>query len=178
VNPLPLIVLLGLAPALTLAGEAHHGHEHAAHTHGVAKLEIAIDGPTVTLHLEAPQEALLGFEHAPRSAQERTAAEALLKALASGGELFAPTAAAGCAQKSSGIAAPVLQAAPGKARAEEHRDVDADYVFTCKQPNQLTGLEARLFDKFPRLKRLEAQVAGPRGQKAMKLTGKMRFLSW
>lgn len=187
-KPLPLIVLLGLAPALTLAGEAHHGHEHgahkhathshAAHTHGVAKLEIAIDGNAVTLYLESPQEALLGFEHAPRNAKERAAAETLLKALASGGALFVPTAAAGCVQKSAAIAAPALQAAPGKAQAGEHSNVDADYVFTCNQPDQLTGLEARLFDTFPRLKRLEAQVAGPRGQKAVKLTGKMRFLSW
>lgn len=169
-----------LSPAFPAHSHDHghdHGPTHAAHTHGVAKLEIAVDGPRLNIHLESPQEALLGFEHPPRNAKEKAAAETLMKTLGNGGDLFVLTVAAGCTPSSSAIEAAALQPA-AKGKAEEHSDIDADYVYTCTHPDKLTGLEARLFDRFPRLKRLEAQVAGPRGQKAVKLTGKMRFLSW
>jgi hypothetical protein len=42
----------------------------------------------------------------------------------------------------------------------------------------LRDLEVNLFDPFPGLKRLNVEVAGPKGQKAAQLGPKQRKVSW
>jgi hypothetical protein len=163
-----LAILVFSAPVLA--------HEHHAHVHGVAKLEIAVEGGSLSLHLESPLEGVLGFEHAPGNDQERAAVAAMRKKLADGGKLFAPTTAAQCTLKSVQVEAPTLDAKP--VAGEEHGDLDADFLFTCAQPARLTGVEVRLFQAFPKMHRVDAQVVSGKGQSAMRLSSKMRFLSW
>ena len=63
-------VLLALPFALLpLAAMAHdHDHDHAehaslgAHEHGVAQLNVALDGNTLEIELESPAMNLVGFE--------------------------------------------------------------------------------------------------------------------
>ena len=179
--------LLPVALVWLIAASAHaqhdhkndHGHQHA-HVHGVAKLEIAVDGGNLSLRLESPLEGLLGFEHAPRNDQERAAAAEMRRKLADAGKLFAPTTAAQCSLKSARIDAPTLDAKPAAAakQTNAHADLDADFLFACAQPARLTGIDVRLFQAFPNLRRVEAQVVSAKGQKAVRLSSKMRFLSW
>jgi hypothetical protein len=164
---------------ITTPAFAQHGHDHHAHQHGVAKLEVAVDGANLSLHLESPLEGLLGFEHAPRSDQERATVAEMRRKLADAGKLFAPTAAAQCTLKSVQVEAPPLDARPaGRKAASDHADLDADFLFNCARPARLTGLDVRLLQAFPNLRRVEAQVVTAKGQKAMRLSSKMRFLSW
>jgi hypothetical protein len=64
-----------LLVAIACAAQAHLG----AHVHGLVKLGVAVQGPTVSIELDSPLDNLLGFEHRPRTAAERQAARALLK---------------------------------------------------------------------------------------------------
>lgn len=173
-KPMLLAALLVAAPAFA---QHDHGHHHHAHQHGVAKLEVAVDGANLSLHLESPLEGLLGFEHAPRSNKERATVAEMRRKLADAGKLFIPTTAAQCTLKSVQVDAPTLDAKPATANAE-HADLDADFLFNCAQPARLTGLDVRLFQAFPKMRRVEAQVVTAKGQKAMRLSSKMRFLSW
>ena len=43
-----------------------------AHEHGVVRMGLAVDGTRLTLDMEAPGEAVFGFEHAPSSEEERS----------------------------------------------------------------------------------------------------------
>lgn len=174
-NPMLLAALLVAAPALAGQDHAHH-----AHVHGIAKLEVAVDGGNLSLHLESPMEGVLGFEHAPRNDKERAAVAEMRNKLADAGKLFAPTTAARCTLKSVQVEAPTLDAKPAASRntASEHADLDADFLFVCAQPARLTGLDVRLFQAFPKMRRVEAQVVTAKGQKATRLSSKMRFLSW
>lgn len=156
---------------------AAHDHDRHAHVHGVAKLEVAVEGGQIDLHLESPLEALLGFEHTPRTDKERAAVARMRQALEQGGKLFAPTAAAGCKLVSVQVEAPSLEPGHGGDH-EEHGDLDADFRFACAQPGKLTGMEVRLSDAFPGMRRIDAQVVSGKGQSAARLTAKMRFLSW
>jgi hypothetical protein len=171
-----LALLLISSPVLA---QDHHGHGHA-HVHGVAKLEVAVEGADINLHLESPLEGVLGFEHAPGNDKERAIVAQMRKTMANGGTLFAPTTAAQCKFVESKVEAPSLEARPaGKPDAhEEHGDLDADFRFTCAQPAKLTGVEVRLFEAFPKMRRIDAQVVSAKGQKALRLSSKMRFLSW
>jgi hypothetical protein len=175
----PLLLLAACAVAVPAAAQAHK-----AHSHGIAELEVAIDGPLLTLKLESPLDSLLGFERAPRNDAERERVRVMAQALRSGP--FVPTAAARCRLErvslSSAALAPDLLGEPGPAAggktSSEHADLDAGFVYRCDEPKALTGIDVMLFDHFKRLRRVDTQVAGPKGQAALKLTSKSRQIRW
>ena len=78
-----------------------------AHEHGIARLGLAVDGTRLTVDLQLPAESVFGFEHAPRSAQERaTAAEALDRLRTGGARVIAFPDGATCALDSAEVQAP------------------------------------------------------------------------
>jgi len=169
-----------------------------AHVHGQAELEVAVSGGTLVLGLHSPLDSLLGFERAPRTAAQKAAVDNLLLQLRKPEALFVPSAAAQCVPASSVIDAPVLgvvrQAASGaqdskrpaaKANSESghsskdgHAELKAEFTFKCDRADQLRGLEAKLFDQFKNLRRLDVKVIGPRGQSSARLTPSRRTLTW
>jgi hypothetical protein len=92
-------------------------------------------------------------------------------------EMFVPSAAARCLPVSVKLESPVLQ--PGsKPTGDGHADLDGEFVFRCENPTALRDLEVGLFQRFPKLKTLDVQVAGARGQSAAKLSPKQRRITW
>ena len=78
-----------------------------AHEHGIARLGLAVDGTRLTVDLELPAESVLGFERAPRSAEERaTVAEALDRLRTGGARLIAFPDGAICSLDSAEVEAP------------------------------------------------------------------------
>ena len=151
--------------------------EPAPHVHGVATLQVAIDGGTMTLNLESPLDNLLGFEHAARSEHERAAVRAMRERLEQAESVFVPSPAARCQAISVKLEAPVLQ--PGKQPANgEHADLDGEFIFRCQNPRELHELEVTMFRSFPNLRRLDVQVAGPRGQSAARLSPQQQRVTW
>lgn len=184
----PLFFLLVLLSFPTLAAEQ-------AHQHGIATLAVAVDADTLSIRLESPLDNLAGFEHAPKNEAQKKTIRAMADKLNRPATLFAPSPQAECIPSSTRIESQVLDpallqvagnppAADKRAKVSEHQHEDghaeliADYVFQCAQPQHLYALEVKLFDAFPGLKKLKAQVAGPRGQKAARLTSKSRQVTW
>jgi hypothetical protein len=166
----------------------HDAQTHGAHVHGVAALDVAVEGGKLELHLVSPLDSLVGFEHAPRTEAERSALRSLQKTLARPEALLVPTAAAHCSLASSSADVKMRQdpaskeassgagkPAPG---ADEHGELQARYAFRCQQPQALKSIEVRLFETFPRLKRVDVRFAGPRGQKAGRVTPGQRTFAW
>ncbi len=156
-----------------------------AHAHGVARLDVAVDGATITLRLASPLDSLLGFERAPRNDAERGQVRAMAQALRAGNP-FVPTAAARCRLDRVELASPVLApdllgasgtARPGKA-ADDHAELEGTFVYRCEDPKALQGIDVMLFDYFKKLARVDAQVAGPKGQSALKLNSRSRQIRW
>lgn len=169
---------LALASLIALPVLAADPHPHHAHVHGQARLEVVVEGTELHLRLESPLEALLGFERAPRTPKERAAVDRMRQALKQADRLFVPTAAAGCGLVSTQVEAPVLETGHGADHGDGHGDLHAAFRFTCARADKLTGMEVRLADVFPRMRRVDAQVVSGRGQSAARLTAKTRFLNW
>lgn len=147
---------------------------HAApppHRHGVAKLDITLDGGTLTLDLELPLDTAVGFEHSPRNDAERRAIAETAARLRNGMVLFKLAGAAQCSLAGADVKLPMHQA------AEAHADFDAAYVFTCRAPAQLGALDQGLFDAFKRLEQVDVRFSGPQGQKKAELKRPVRQLS-
>lgn len=157
-----------LAAALLLSAPAVAQHKHV---HGEGTLDVAIDKDTITLGLELPLDAAVGFERAPKNDKEKVALTAAEKTLRDAAALWLPTPAARCAVQSVEVGMP-------KFGGGEHADVNARYVFRCASPAALKGVETTIFKQFKRLYRLEAQRSGPAGQGAQRLTPKSPVLGW
>lgn len=159
-------LLLGLLVCLS-AGAA------PAHVHGDARLEIALEGDTLTIHLETPLDGLLGFERAPRSAAEKQAVQAMKATLEQPERLFQIAAEAGCR-----AGKPEIESAIFDGKSSGHLDLDADYRWQCTKPSALRDVATRLFAEFPRLKRIKVEFAGPNGQKSGQLTAQQPRFAW
>ena len=181
--------LAALAAALFLAFTPAFGLD--AHEHGAAKLNLAIEGNTVEIGFETPLINLISFERAPKNEQEREEVRKMADLLRHPQTLFLFPKGADCRLKTLNLESEVLAdellgvSDPAEKHGEdaddhktEHADLDAEFIFTCQNPAALNQIEVGLFKAFPALKRIEAQLVTPRGQKAAKLTPRANRLIW
>ena len=61
-------------------GAAEKRH-HDAHVHGVAEINIAVEGAKATVEFRAPAESLMGFEHEAKSESDKKKRDAALEQL-------------------------------------------------------------------------------------------------
>ncbi|WP_348943928.1 DUF2796 domain-containing protein [Chitinibacter sp. FCG-7] len=147
--------------AIPLASFAkEHSHAHGAHVHGVAQIDVAIEGKTLLIALESPADNLLGFERTPKTEAEKAKLKAVTEQLKQAAALFAPDAAAQCK-----AATPVVNMPSFK--KGEHSDIDAEYRFDCTSVPASIALP--LWKNFPNFKKLTANIASDKGQKQVTL---------
>ena len=163
-----LLTLVLALPTLTAAQAEHRSH--GAHAHGLARLDLAMDGGAVLIGLESPAANIVGFEHAPASAGEHAALEAAMATLKDGGRLFRLPADAGCRLVEAVVETPLTAGAGEGAHASDHADIEAEYRFECAEPGRLVEMQLGLFEAFPETQRLQVQFVGPSGQGAAELT--------
>lgn len=187
--PAGLIALGGLALCGVLPAQVPHEH-------GVASLDVRVDGELLELRLRAPLDSLAGMEKSPLSGKERQAVRDMATTLHAADTLFVPTAAAGCSASPvtlrSEVLAPALLAAPDAAAAADsksgpparkpappaHADLEAQVSFRCARPQALNGLQVRLFDAFPALREIGVAIATPRGDSGVRLSPSRTSLTW
>ncbi|MBI3903207.1 MAG: DUF2796 domain-containing protein [Nitrosomonadales bacterium] len=173
-SSLRFLIPLALA---SLSIKSVAAHELGPHVHGVASLQVAVDGNILTLDFSGPLDNLLGFEHAPRDDKQKAAVKNMVETLHHTDGVFAPSPAANCTSVSVKLESSVLEAKLTSSN-DGHADIDGEYVFRCGHPENLHGLELKLFDSFHNLHQVEAQVAGPHTQTAARLSPAQRNLSW
>jgi hypothetical protein len=149
-----LVCLLFAVPSLSFADKhGHHSHKKnlKGHVHGVAKLEIAADADKIVIDFDSPAEALLGFEHKPKSDSEKKAWEDLVAKW----------------KKQDGFISIVPEAKCQVLAAEttmeweqddEHADIEAKVVYQCELLKAGTGLTLSLHKHFSHLKELKIDV--------------------
>lgn len=82
---------LPTALILLVAGtaSAQVEHQHGAHVHGVAQATLVVADGTLALELTVPGMDLVGFEHAPRDADQQARIDSALAALEASGQWLA-----------------------------------------------------------------------------------------
>jgi len=170
---------LALALILPAAVAAQTGRSSLGpHAHGLTRLDLAVEGGVVLIGLESPAANIVGFEHAPASAEEGAALDAALATLKDGGRLFRFSAEAGCRLVEAVVETPLVGEVREAAGAEAHADIDAEYRFECAEPDRLVQMELGLFKAFPATLSLQVQFVGPKGQGAAELTAASRVLGF
>ena len=180
--------LLPLHAAQAANHEHNHAHaheEHAsldAHEHGVASLNVALDGQTLEIQLQSPAMNLVGFEHEAKSDADKAKVAAARQHLEQPQALFALPIEAKCALQDSELDSPLFggRAHDEHEHADEHghSDIDASYRFACANAEALQPLElGSFFGTSPGTEKLEVQLIGPSGQQGAELTPRNSRLS-
>lgn len=179
-----------VAPGIS-ADESHdHEHrQHGAHVHGIAALNLALEGQEVHLELDSPAANIVGFEHAPSSDADHAALDKAVAMLKDGNQLFRFNSEAGCQMEKVAVTSPLLADEHEHEHEEheheeheheeheheeheggDHADIEATYHFECAQPDKLTQLSVELFEAFPRTEKLNVQYVIESKQGAAELS--------
>ncbi|BCD86367.1 hypothetical protein PSm6_27740 [Pseudomonas solani] len=194
-----LLIALPFA-LLPLATAQAHDHEHeehgslGAHEHGVARMNVALDGNSLELELESPAMNLVGFEHAANSDADKAKVAAARAQLEKPLELFAIPLVAGCKVAGQELESPLFGNAPehehehedadhdeaeGHEHHHEHSEIHAHYQLECAKPENLKTLDLKaLFTRFPATQKIQVQLIGPQGQQGAELTPASPSLSF
>ena len=175
---LPSLLAFGalMAPAWT-AAHAQARTQHA-HVHGKAELTVAVDGPAVTIGMEAPLDSLLGFERAPRTDVEKNLVEQMAARLRAADHLFKLDAAAGCKLGPVQLDAPVIGLGQGEAPKDGHAELQASFAFNCANTAKVRAVDTELFEAFPHLRQIDAEIAAPDGQFKRSLKRPAARIEW
>ncbi len=200
--------ILTLLTACTLLACVAPAFAHGPHEHGVARLDVAVDGATVEINLESPLANALPFEHAPQDATQRLSVQNMAARLRQAETIFVFPEAAQCrikkvtlgsealppdllrataaqhseqkqAQKQKAPMTPATDMEQGE-RGEhaEHADLDAQFTFECANPEALSGMDVRLFSTWTALHVLHVQIVSPSGQHGAELTEQAHTITW
>jgi hypothetical protein len=190
-----LLAPLALVAPWVTAEEKHaheHDHEkrqHDAHVHGIAALNLVLEGGKVHVELDSPAANIVGFEHAPSSEADHAALDKAVATLKDGDQLFRFNSEAGCRMEKADVISALLDddhdehsddhekhenehhAKEGHGHeGETHSDIEAAYHFECDRPGKLTQLTVELFEAFPGMEELNVQYVIESRQGAMELT--------
>lgn len=118
------------------------------------------DGPQVRVELRGPAASLVGFEHDPRTAEERSTLALAAHNLKTGDGLVRFNTQGGCRLAEARVDSD--PAPQGKSPAE----LGASYLFQCDRPEALGSAALGLFMGFPALARAHVhyELAGVSGE--------------
>jgi hypothetical protein len=151
-------LLVGVAVVLALTLQVAHAgsaakkrHEHGAHVHGTAKLDIAIEERTATVEFEAPAESIIGFEHkAKTAADQQKQTKALDRFKHKIGSMVIFESALGCRISPTNL--DVVQQGP------EHAEVHGVFAVSCDRSLAGSRIRFGFTETFPGIRTVNVQV--------------------
>lgn len=154
----------------------------SAHMHGLAQLDIAIEGHHIELSLHGAGDGFVGFEHAPATPEEQAVVEQAKARLSTLDALL--RIGQDCRSDEVDVAPPepVHEGHHGHDKHDEHDEHDEHHAhapadwriqarYVCGQPGSGLRLDAAgLFQAFTRLHEIQVQAIGPEQQSGARLT--------
>jgi hypothetical protein len=152
----------GLACLASSPAIADEFRSRGVHEHGSATVDVAIQASTLEIALHAPAINVVGFEHAPRSVEEKTALAQANRVFGSPQGLFLMPASAACTSTSVTLIPITYEhdgddGKPGAPRA----DYDVSYRFHCAHADQLVWIDIRLFEQMKGMHKIVANIVTP-----------------
>lgn len=132
------------------ADEDHH--QHGSHVHGEAVLNIVLEKRELMLEIESPSMNILGFEHAPKTDEQKAALEKAEIILRDNAQVIKFEGGA-CTSDSTEIEVPDFDHADKNSHSEFH----IHYVFHCSDAENLNSITVKLFEYFPGFQKIDVQ---------------------
>ena len=203
-------ILTGIITVLIVLGghqigsRAEEYRHHEAHEHGVAHMNVALEGNELFIEFISPAANIVGFEHHPRTPEQKDAVNDAVNKLRTGDRLFILSAGSEGQLVKSNVETDInkdseqhsdsehAHAEKGQHGQKEHHDKEhgesdehkshsefkAKYHFTCKAPDKLSRIDVKLFKYFPGIEHIEVQLLTGTKQSAIDLTEKNNEISF
>jgi hypothetical protein len=165
---------------------AEERRQLGAHEHGHSVLNVAIAGDRIEMELMAPGMDIVGFEHAPETAEHKAEVEEAEAILSDPLALFVLPDDAGCVLETAAVeleaegehegqhgeehvAAEHAEESEHNEHAEHegeesHTEFHAEYAITCDSPGDLDTIEFVFFERFPGAEEIGLTVITESGQ--------------
>jgi hypothetical protein len=157
-------------------GWAAEKRRHDAHVHGVAEINIAVEGTKATVEFRAPAENVMGFEHEAKSETDRKKRDVALEQLrAKKDQMVLFDAKLGC--KSSDVKTAIVKQKGDHAKAQsgkdapkdqkksgEHREVHGTFSVECDKALAGSRVRFGVSKIFRDIQEIKVQVLGDSGQ--------------
>lgn len=148
----------------SLARAADEFVQRAPHEHGKVTINAALDGNELVIELDSPAVNVVGFEHEPRTDDERAAVQAAATLLHNGRGLFGMPREARCQFEKTDLKAPRWEQGGEQDGHEHHADYEARFSYRCWSPGQLKWLQPVLLDKLRNVTEARVNLATANGQ--------------
>jgi Protein of unknown function (DUF2796) len=149
---------------------------HDAHVHGVAEINIAVEGTKATVEFRAPAESIMGFEHEAKSESDRKKRDTALEQLRTKrDQMVLFDAKLGC--KSSDVKTAIVEEKEDHTKAQsgkdthkdqkksgEHREVHGTFSVACDKPLAGSRIKFGVSKVFRDIQEIKVQVVGDSGQ--------------
>ena len=156
------------APSVLYAEHRQHG----AHVHGAGELLIVLEGNKLELSFRIPGMDVIGFEHAPRTKEQKASIEATKVHLRKGDQLFDLTGTPECKlRRSSALFAltthdheheddeqredheETAKQDQGEANAQ-HAEFHVKHKYECAKPEALEAIVFKIFDDYASIEKV------------------------
>lgn len=180
---------LALAAALVSSFSSQAADNPAAHTHGEAKLQVAVSGQAFDLILESPAANLIGFEHRPKTEAQQEALDTARGWLATTA-LIDTKGKASCRVVDASVSHSLMASKEHPSDTDHDHDHDAseghgehekkkagnthsEFVVSqnirCQGLTPSQDLTTPLLGRFPGIERLQLEWVSAKGQGSMSL---------
>ncbi len=173
-----LITIVMVFGALTLQAKEKSGshHDHSAHVHGAATVNIAFDGLVGKIEFNAAANGVVGFEHEAKSKKDKARLKEAEEKFVSGrNKIFNFDPTLECTIKEVTVGLELEKETPEEKEKSkvhsEHADFKAIYDVTCKKSPLNTKLTLD-FTAFKLLKDIDATILIGDLQKAIEIKKK------
>jgi hypothetical protein len=183
------------------AGEQRH---HKAHVHGVAQINVALEDDQLYIEFTSPGANIVGFEHQPKTEEQKIAVHEAIATLKAGEKLFVMAPSAGASLMESDVDTGMKidtgsesedrheheardhRAEKQKHNAEhqkeneheQHSEFKAVYRFACKAPDKLSHMDVMLFRIFKGIEHIKVQILTPKKQTSVELNAKKNRIAF
>jgi hypothetical protein len=163
---LSLGILVGLAAPFPASGAEKRDAD--GHAHGIAEINIAIEGKKIAVELLTPTEGLMGFEHEATTDAEKKKRDAAVRILESRfDELVILDRKLGCKSKPGKVTVVRSESHDRKEtkrghgdgkRSGEHREARVAFEYECQQSPAGSRVQFGVTKLFPEIHELKIQV--------------------
>jgi len=145
--------LIMCLPVLNAEGDTKDNHgTHEAHVHGEAEITLILQDDELAINFESPAVNLVGFEHQPENDQQRKVLDTALV------DLRNPISwlqfdGSNCDL----VSATVKTSLDSTHEQKGHAEFSAEYLFQCRQANNLNSLLVTLQSNYPSVEHINVQ---------------------
>ncbi len=180
---------------------AESSREKDSHEHGAANVMLAMEGEKLQLNFEVPSESLIGFEHFPKSQDQRWYFNEAIKTLLEPSKLFSIPANAECFLVGINVSQSLFSAEDEHGhdekdehghdekdehghdekdehghdesdKSEIHSEFSSKYHWNCEHLDEIDSIATQLMNIFPRIEEIRVRWITKNNQGSIELESK------